>query len=202
MPSTLDIQRRLAALKLYHGNLDDDYGPGTRDAIGLALDRLEPKKTPVAASVSPAATVSKAFDTGSAKRLAAAHPLLQKLMNAAREKVVFSVLDSQRGRAAQELAFKRGNSKAHFGQSAHNWSPSIAVDIVPAATPSAVNWNDLAAFKNLGKIIMPLAKEMGIPIRWLGDPNGDGSTADGWDYPHFELSPWRDYAKHCKPFEG
>lgn len=198
MTTVLDIQKRLRSLDLYKGELDDDMGPQTLAGMSAALDRLgAPAATPA-----PAVTVNSKFDAGSAGRLAAAHPLLQKLMNAARAKVVFSVLDSQRGRAAQELAFKRGNSKVHFGQSAHNWSPSVAVDIVPAATPNAVDWNDLAAFKNLGKIIVPLAKEMDIPIRWLGDPNMDGSPVDGWDYPHFELHPWRDFAKHCKPYNG
>lgn len=198
MVTTLDIQRRLHALDLYKGELDGKDGEKTRAGVLAALDRLEGKK-PASAPPQP---VSGKFDSASARRLSQAHPLLQKLMHAAREKVIFSVLDSQRGRAAQELAFKRGNSKAHFGQSAHNWSPSIAVDIVPAATPNTVDWNDLAAFKNLGKVIMSLAKEMGIPIRWLGDPNMDGSPADGWDFPHFELHPWRDFAKQSQPFKG
>jgi peptidoglycan L-alanyl-D-glutamate endopeptidase CwlK len=198
MTTALSVQQRLHALALYNGALDGEIGPQTLAAMSAALDKLGAKAAP---TLPPVAANGK-FDAGSAKRLKDAHPLLQKLMNAAREKVVFSVLDSQRGRAAQELAFQRGNSKAHFGQSAHNWSPSVAVDIVPAATPNAVDWNDLPAFKNLGKIIMPLAKEMGIPIRWLGDPNMDGSPADGWDFPHFELHPWREFAKSSKPFKG
>ena len=144
---------------------------------------------------------NKKFDAGSAKRLNQAHPLLQKLMNAARDKVEFVILDSQRGRAAQEYAFKKGHSKVHFGNSAHNWSPSVAVDIAPGTNPAKINWNRKGDFIALGKVIVPLAKQMGIPIRWLGDPNGDGSPADGWDYPHWALRPWRTYAKRdCKLF--
>jgi peptidoglycan L-alanyl-D-glutamate endopeptidase CwlK len=159
-----------------------------------------------------AAGKTEAFDAASTKRLNKAHPLLQKLLKAARKKSALSILDSQRGRAAQELAFRRGNSKAHFGQSAHNWSPSIACDVVPVDSPNKVDWDNIAAFKAMGKVIgcynpstgagYGLAKEMKIPVRWLGDPNFDGAFADGWDFPHFELHPWRTFAANSRPFEG
>lgn len=138
------------------------------------------------------------FDPASAKRLAQAHPSIQKIMNAAREKVAFTIMDSQRGRDAQEYAFKKGHSKAHFGQSAHNWSPAIAVDIAP----SPLNWKNTKSFITLSKVIMPIAAEMGIKLRWGGDWNGDGSTSDGWDFPHYELHPWRSFAKLSKPYGG
>jgi peptidoglycan L-alanyl-D-glutamate endopeptidase CwlK len=140
------------------------------------------------------------FDAGAAARLKKAHPLLQKLMNAAREKTAFTILDSQRGRAAQELAFRQKRSKAHFGQSAHNWAPAIALDVAPLP----VNWKNIKPFADLAKIVLPLAKEMGIPIRWGGDWNMNGKTADERfiDMPHYELHPWRKFAKTAKPFEG
>ncbi len=138
------------------------------------------------------------FDNASAKRLAKAHPLIQKVMNAAREKIAFTIMDSQRGRSAQEYAFKRGNSKAHFGQSAHNWSPAIAVDIAPIP----LDWDDVQSFIALAHVIMPIAKQMSVSLRWGGDWNMDGSTKDGWDFPHYELHPWRKFAEQCKPFEG
>ena len=132
------------------------------------------------------------FSEKSEKRLALAHPDLQRLMRAAREKIVFEILDSQRGRVAQEKAFREGHSKAHFGQSAHNWAPALALDIIP--TP--LDWEDLDSFIALSKVILPLAKTMGIPLTWGGH----------WqklkDFPHYELSPWRDFAKHAKPFGG
>lgn len=132
------------------------------------------------------------FTAKSAARLALAHPDLQRLMSAAREKIVFEILDSQRGKSAQEKAFSEGHSRAHFGQSAHNWAPALALDIIP--TP--LDWQDIDSFVALSKVILPLAKEMGIPIEWGGH----------WqklkDMPHYELTPWRDFAKHAKPYAG
>lgn len=141
------------------------------------------------------------FDKHSAERLSRAHPLLQKLMNEAVKRTAFVVLDSQRGRAAQELAFRQGNTKVHFGKSAHNWAPSIALDVCPLP----VNWKDTKPFLVLAQqVIFPLANVMKIPIRWGGDWNMNGKTTDESfiDLPHFELHPWREWAKKSKLFQG
>jgi peptidoglycan L-alanyl-D-glutamate endopeptidase CwlK len=125
------------------------------------------------------------FSAKSKASLAKARPELQKLFAAVILEIDCTVLDSERGKAAQEKAFKAGNSKAHFGQSPHNFTPSIAVDVVPYP----LDWDDIAAFKKLGAVVKRKAKELGIPISWGGD----------WrslkDFPHYELSPWRDWAK-------
>lgn len=125
-------------------------------------------------------------------------PELQIILNEAIKEYDFTVMDSTRGRAAQELAFKKGNSKAHFGQSAHNYQPAVAVDIAPYP----VDFNNVQRFKDMAAVVLRIAKEKGIPLRWGGDWNMDGSTADGWDFPHFELHPWRDWAKKSKLYEG
>lgn len=121
------------------------------------------------------------------------HPLLQKIVDTAIKEVDFKILDSTRGRDAQNLAFRTGRSKAKFGESAHNYVPAIAMDLFPAP----YDWNNEQAFNNLARIVMRVAKEQGTPIRWGGDWNMDGSktTSDGWDKPHFELHPWRTWAK-------
>jgi peptidoglycan L-alanyl-D-glutamate endopeptidase CwlK len=140
-----------------------------------------------------------AFGTTSAGRLAAAHPLLQKLFNEVIKHVDIIILESQRGKADQETAFAKGNSKAHFGQSAHNWTPSVALDVAP----NPLDWNNRASFIAVSKVVLPLAKQMGIPIRWGGDWNMNGILTDERlsDLPHYELNPWRDFAKRdCKLF--
>ena len=142
-----------------------------------------------------------ALDKGSAARLAKAHPLLIKLFTEVAKQTPIVILDSQRGRAAQELAFRTKRTKVHFGNSAHNWSPAIALDVCPLP----INWKNTKPFIALGqKIVMPLAKEMGIPIRWGADWNGNGDLSDESfvDMPHYELTPWRSFAKTSKPFEG
>lgn len=138
------------------------------------------------------------FDPVSAARLKQAHPNLQKIMNLAIKKRDFGILSSQRGRADQEAAFRNGFTKVHFGHSAHNWQPAIALDIYP----KPLNWKDLDAFVRLAReVIFPIAEELKIPIRWGGDWNRNGSN-NGWDKPHYELYPWRVWAKKSKPFEG
>lgn len=132
------------------------------------------------------------LSASSQARLALAHPLLRDLFIAVAAKTPIEVLESQRGRSAQERAFALGHSRAHFGQSAHNWSPAIALDVVP----KPINWNNLAAFRALAAIVKEEARARRIPLVWGGD----------WtklkDMPHYELDPWRTYAAKCKPFEG
>jgi peptidoglycan L-alanyl-D-glutamate endopeptidase CwlK len=139
------------------------------------------------------------LDAASAARLRAAHPLLQQLFAAVAEETPIIILASQRGRADQEAAYKAGNSKARFGQSAHNWSPSVALDVAPAP----LDWNNRKAFIALSEIVLRIAEKMGIPIRWGGDWNmdGDKTTSDAWDLPHYELHRWRDFAaRDCVPY--
>lgn len=127
------------------------------------------------------------------------HPLLRDIVDEAIKEIDFKILDSTRGRAAQTKAFLQGNSKAPFGQSAHNYVPAIAMDLFPAP----YDWNDTAAFIKLSKVIMRIAAKKGIKLRWGGDWNmdGDKTTSDNWDKPHYELHPWREYAKQSKLYE-
>lgn len=140
------------------------------------------------------------FGAASKAALAKCHPHLQDIANEAIKEIDFKVLDSTRGRADQERAFAGGKSKARFGQSAHNYIPAIAFDLFPAP----YDWDNRGAFTALSKVIMRIAKEKGIPLRWGGDWNmdGDKTKTDAWDMPHYELHPWRDWAKKSKLFEG
>lgn len=198
----------------YHTSaIDGIAGPLTAQAVlRWEIARKPPEPKPVApyepVHEDGAADFSR-FDAASAKRLKQAHPLLQRILIAARNQIPFTVMDSQRGRAAQEAAFKKGTSKARFGQSAHNWTPAIAVDLAP--TP--LDWNNLDSFVALWRVIgwynpangrgEGLALLMRIPLRWGGDWNMNGDYKDdGWDFPHYELHKWQDFAKGAKPYEG
>lgn len=137
------------------------------------------------------------LSTVSRSRLDAAHPLLRKLFLACAADPKcppFAVLDAQRGRVAQEKAFALGNSKAHFGQSAHNFAPAVALDVVPYP----IDWNNLDRFRKLAAFVQAKARSLNIDITWGGD----------WpklkDMPHYELSDWRTLvaAHKVKPFEG
>jgi peptidoglycan L-alanyl-D-glutamate endopeptidase CwlK len=137
------------------------------------------------------------LSASSQARLDGAHPLLKKLFLACAADPAcppFAVLDGQRGRQAQEKAFALKHSKAHFGQSAHNWQPAVAVDVVPYP----IDWTKLDRFKALGAFVTTKARALGIDVNWGG----------GWksfkDYPHYELSNWRDLValKKVRPFDG
>lgn len=141
------------------------------------------------------------FSDLSKKRLSMARPELQVVANAAILQTDFMVLDSLRGRLAQEKAFRTKMSKARFGESAHNYFPAIAYDLFPAP----YDWDNTKAFVDLSEVILSIAKEKGIPLRWGGDWNMDGNNpgdTDNWDKPHYELHPWRTWAKKSKLFEG
>ncbi len=134
-----------------------------------------------------------ALNARSTAALANAHPLLKSLFAHVQKdypNLKFQILESRRGEKDQEKAFAAGNSKAHFGQSPHNYTPAVALDI----TPLPLDWNDIKAFKALSVPILATAKKLSIPISW------GGSWKSFKDYPHYELTPWRDYAAKSKLF--
>lgn len=169
------------------------HGLAADGAVGpltaAALDALDGGGTATPPAHAPG------MSTASIARLSRAHPLLQKLFKACAGDPAcprFTILESQRGRADQERAFALGHSHAHFGQSAHNWSPAIALDVAP----DPLDWSDYAAFKRLGAAVKAKAATLSIPLQW----GGDWSSLK--DYPHYELSPWRTFAAQAQPYAG
>lgn len=126
------------------------------------------------------------FGPRSLERLATCHPDLQRVM---REAIIdgpdFTILCGHRGEAEQNDAVAKGLSKAPWPTSKHNSLPSRAVDIAPYP----IDWNDRARFKHLAEHVFSVAAGLGIRLRWGGDFNmdGDKTTNDAWDLPHFEL---------------
>lgn len=210
MKTTLDVQSELQRRGYYDGKLDGIAGPQTRFAIeqfqsANDLHRDGNVGPATLAKLFPADTAAprpqnSLFDKSSLANLSQAHPKIQAVLIRAREDCEFRVLDSSRGKDAQDKAFKEGRSKARFGQSAHNWSPAIAVDLFPAP----YDWNNIKAFDAMAVVVMAAAKQLGVPLRWGGDWNMDGNktTSDAWDKPHFELHPWREWSKSCTPYKG
>lgn len=119
------------------------------------------------------------FGKKSLERLSQCDPRLQKLCQALIEKSDFdlTITCGYRGKEEQEEAFAKGNSKAHFGQSKHNFLPSKAVDICPFP----INWdkNDIRWHKMISSAY-ELARQQGIKIR-------SGKFFAFEDYPHIEL---------------
>ena len=105
----------------------------------------------------------------------------------------FTVLVGHRDQDAQEEAYMSGASKLHWPNSRHNTMPSEAMDLAPWP----IRWGDdgptkvkdIGQFYRLAGIVLAVAKEYEIPIRWGGDWNMDGNVYDQKfdDLVHFEL---------------
>jgi len=115
-----------------------------------------------------------------------AHPDLKRLFIAVAKKINIMIDCTLRGESDQEQAFRDGHSKAHFGQSPHNFVPSLAVDVVPLPT----EWSDEQALLNLSIIVMETADEMEIDMTWGGSFPGDYGFKHSGDLPHYQFSNW------------
>ena len=89
-----------------------------------------------------------------------------------------TVLCGHRGKEEQEKAFNEGKSRAHFGQSYHNASPSLAVDIAPYP----INWdvND-PRWEIMCNLALYIANRYGIKVKLGRD------FTNLKDYPHIEI---------------
>lgn len=124
------------------------------------------------------------FGSRSLANLATLHPDLQRVMRRAILTYDFTVVEGARGREAQEKAYKAGHSKAKFGQSPHNYKPSLAVDCIPYPTGYDA---PTAEFGVMAGHIMAAAHYEGVKLDW------GGRWRSLKDYPHFELTSWRSH---------
>lgn len=121
------------------------------------------------------------------KRMARAHPDLQKIIKRAAEitSVPFTILQADRTLAQQKANVAKGVSWTM--RSRHLIGPDgmvYAVDIAPLAG-GKVSWS-WPLYHKLAPIIKQAALDVGIPVEWGGDwkKNKDG--------PHWQL-PWKLY---------
>lgn len=143
------------------------------------------------------------FGSRSKANLAQCHPALVQVATRALELSTqdFTVICGYRGKEDQEAAYRAGNTKVRYPNSAHNQTKngkprSCAIDVIPYPF---TDWNDpkmIEGWKRIYAAFEQASRELAIPIRWGGDFNRDGdkTTSDAWDKPHFELHPWREWA--------
>lgn len=134
-----------------------------------------------------------AYSKTSLDKLATCDPRLQGLFLEVIKHRDNTILEGHRGRERQHAFFVEGLSKKDWPDGEHNKLPSRAVDSVPYPIDwDKVNKNDRAAINEMyiyGGMVLGIAAMLGIPLRWGGDWNGNGSITDQQfhDLPHFEL---------------
>lgn len=136
------------------------------------------------------------FSKRSAANLAECHPELQTLFAAVILTHDCSVIEGERDKAGQDLAFAQKKSKLPWPRSLHNVDgvkrkTSWAADVVPYP----LDWGNRQSFVDFAGWVMDTARalrsagRMTYGVRWGGDWDGDGDWKDEKfsDMPHFEL---------------
>lgn len=97
----------------------------------------------------------------------------------------FTILEGHRSNERQDELFRQGKSKLRAGESKHNASPSLAVDVAPWP----IDWENHKRFYLLAGFFFQAAAELDIQLRWGGDWDGDWVHTDQsfHDLPHLEV---------------
>lgn len=122
----------------------------------------------------------------SKERLEQCDERLQALAEAVLQIHDCSVLTGHRSENAQNQAYVEGYSTIQWPYSKHNKLPSLAIDLAPFP----IDWENTKRFYYFAGIVMGVAKQMGLPIRWGGDWDMDNDLDDSnfLDLVHFEIN--------------
>ena len=125
------------------------------------------------------------FSKTSKARLDSCSTKIQNIFNEVIKYMDVTVVSGHRTPAEQLELYKKGRSvngnivtniDGYTKKSKHNYSPSLAVDVVPYP----IDWEDEQRFLELSVIVKRIAAEQGTDVVWGGD----------WksfkDYPHWQ----------------
>ena len=127
------------------------------------------------------------YGTYSKKQLLTCHIDLQTVFNVVIKTFDCSITRGHRNERNQNIAYDNGFSKLPWPQGGHNKLPSTALDAHPYP------WNyekpDLKRIQFFAGFVQGVASQLGIPIRWGGDWDGDFDFNDQVfdDLYHHEL---------------
>jgi len=129
------------------------------------------------------------FGTTSTKRLNTCHRDIQAIMIEAlsNSHVDMTIVCGERTEEEQERAFDEGFSKAHYGQSPHNFSPSRAVDVAPYQH-GQIQWDHVGLFDTIATYI----REANDKLLREGIVSIELEQIGTWDRPHYEIVGWKD----------
>jgi len=136
-----------------------------------------------------AVKIMASFGKTSSDRLDGCHPDLQKIMNIVVKVRDISIIEGIRGEEDQNRMFDEGKSKLQWPDSKHNIRDDRIVSHAVDIAPWPEQYADKEAMIYVAGIVMGVASELGIKLRWGGDWDGDGDMADQSfdDLWHFEL---------------
>lgn len=128
------------------------------------------------------------FSQRSLRNLLECHPDIQEVFFEVIRHYDCSIIEGFRGRDEQNRAYMQKKSKLRFPDSKHNWTPSLAVDVIffPFADG---DWYNYKKFYHFAGFVLGVAASKGISMRWGGDWDSDRDFKDQnfHDLPHFEL---------------
>lgn len=115
--------------------------------------------------------------------------LLDRYADDAPVELDLTITEGHRGEAAQNAALASGASTLAWPASRHNTLPARAFDFTPYPFVAPGDWRDLARFARIAGALQIIAAREGLRIRWGGDWDRDGRTADETfvDAGHVEL---------------
>jgi len=101
----------------------------------------------------------------------------------------FTVLEGRRSKERQNELYEEGKSKLQWPDSNHNVEDPEELAKAFDLAPYPINWKHKGEFILLGGIVLAVAHEMGVSIRWGGDWDGDKDLNDQSfdDLVHFEI---------------
>ncbi len=114
---------------------------------------------------------------------------LVKVVKRAIKIMDFTVLEGHRDKETQDRYYAKRTSTLRWPDSKHNQYPSRAIDVAPYPIDWSNHPKAIARFYLLAGVILAVADEMKIKLRWGGDWDGDWDLFDQKfdDLGHFEL---------------
>ena len=129
---------------------------------------------------------TKPLSERSEKNLKECRGDLQRVFRRVHEIIPCEIIEGKRGQDEQDLLFAQGKTKVRYPNSKHNKEPlSWAVDAIPLP----IDWKNTAKIYLFAGIVLGVAAEMKVKIRWGGDWNMNMNPSDEsfLDLVHFEL---------------
>ncbi|WP_373020701.1 hypothetical protein [Thiomicrorhabdus sp.] len=125
------------------------------------------------------------YSSKSSRNLSQCHPLIQQVFNRVIEIADCTIITGFRNEQDQNEKYDTGRSEVQWPDSKHNFIPSLAID----AAPYPIDYDDRERITLFAGLVLGIASEMGIQLRWGGDWDRDWQVKDNKfdDLLHFEL---------------